>query len=261
VTNEPGLFALLNLSVCAALFVGMLALEEVGWRLGERYRQRTGVDKAANGATEAAVYGLLGLFLAFTFSGAGARFEARHHLVVQEANAIGTAWLRIDVLPAAAQPHMRELFRAYTDARIDRFRRASDSDASGTAITRLVALQQQIWSTAVAAAKESGQMPPFMVLLPALNEMIDITTTREAAGRLHPPIAVFVMVGTLAFIGALFAGYGMAGQPRSRVYTVGFAAVLTMTLFVIIDFEFPRLGFIRVDAADSLLVDVRQSMK
>jgi hypothetical protein len=255
------MFALLNLSLCVALFGGTLALEEVGWRLGERYRRRTGVDKPAKGATEGAVYGLLGLFLAFTFSGAGARFEARHHLVVQEANAIGTAWLRIDVLPAAAQPHMRELFRAYTDARIDRFRRASDAAAAATAIARVGALQQQIWSTAVAAAKEAGQTPPFTVLLPALNEMIDITTTREAAARLHPPIAVFVMIGTLALIGALFAGYGMAGQARNRVYSVGFAAVLMMTLFVIIDFEFPRLGLIRIDAADSLLMDVRQSMK
>jgi hypothetical protein len=255
------MFAFLNLSVCAALFVGMLALQEVGWRLGERHRRQAGADKSASGATETAVYGLLGLFLAFTFSGAGARFEARHHLVVQEANAIGTAWLRIGVLPAAAQPHMRDLFRAYTDARIDRFRRASDAAVGGAALARSLALQQQIWSAAVAAANESGQIPPFTLLLPALNEMIDITTTREAAARLHPPIAVFVMVGTLALIGALFAGYGMAGKARSRVHTIGFAAVLTMALFVIIDFEFPRLGFIRIDSADSLLTDVRQSMK
>ena len=239
----------------------MLALQEVGWRLGERHRRQAGADKTASGATEAAVYGLLGLFLAFTFSGAGARFEARHHLVVQEANAIGTAWLRIDLLPAAAQPHMRDLFRAYTDARIDRFRHASDAAIGGADLSRSVALQQQIWSAAVAAANESGQIPPFSLLLPALNEMIDITTTREAAARLHPPIAVFVMVGTLALIGALFAGYGMAGKARSRVHTIGFAAVLMMALFVIIDFEFPRFGFIRIDAADSLLTDVRQSMK
>jgi hypothetical protein len=255
------MFALLNLSVCAALFVGMLALQEVGWRLGERHRRQTGTDKTASGATEGAVYGLLGLFLAFTFSGAGARFEARHHLVVQEANAIGTAWLRIDLLPEAAQPHMRDLFRAYTDARIERFRRAADAAAAGPAKSKSVALQQQIWSSAVAAANASGQTPPFTVFLPALNEMIDITTTREAATRLHPPVAVFVMVGTLALIGALFAGYGMAGKARSRVHTVGFAAVLTMALFVIVDFEFPRFGFIRIDAADSLLIDVRRSMK
>jgi len=255
------MFAFLNLSVCAALFVGMLALQEVGWRLGERHRRRAGADKSASGATEGAVYGLLGLLLAFTFSGAGARFESRHHLVVQEANAIGTAWLRIDLLPAAAQPHVRELFRAYTDARIDRFGHASDAAVGGAALTQSVALQQQIWSAAVAAANESGQIPPFTLLLPALNEMIDITTTREAAMRLHPPLAVFVMVGTLTLIGALFAGYGMVGKTRSRVHTVGFAAVLTMALFVIVDFEFPRFGFIRIDAADSLLVNVRQSMK
>jgi hypothetical protein len=98
------------------------------------------------------------------------------------------------------------------------------------------------------------------VYLPALNDMIDITTTRAEARRLHPPVAVFVMLGALALLGSLFAGYGMAAAPRSRLQTLGFAAVLTLALFVIIDFEFPRFGLIRIDSADSVLVDVRRSM-
>jgi hypothetical protein len=201
---------------------------------------------------------LLGLLLAFTFSGAGARYEARRHLVVDEANAIGTAWLRLDVLPGSTQPQLRDLFRQYVDARVDSYRTPTgDSGAQAKAL----ALQQEIWSSAVCAAHASGQTPPFTVLLPALNDMIDITTTRQEARRLHPPVAVFVMLGVLALIGALFAGYGMAGTPRSRLHRLGFAAVMTTALFVIVDFEFPRLGLIRIDAADSVLIDVRRSMK
>jgi hypothetical protein len=251
------MFALLNLLVVSVLFGAMLTLQELGRRLGERdLRNQTEGKPRAAGATPAAVYGLLGLFLAFTFSAAGVRFEARRHLVVEEANAIGTAWLRIDLLPDSRQSRMRDLFRQYTDARLDRYRLRSEA-----ARTKYRALQQEIWSTAVAAARESGQIPAFTVLLPALNEMIDITTTRETAISLHTPLVVFVVVTVLALIGSVFAGYEMAGKARHWVHALGFAAVIAMALFVIVDLEYPRLGLIRVDATDSVLYDVRRSMQ
>jgi hypothetical protein len=101
-----------------------------------------------------------------------------------------------------------------------------------------------------------------MLLLPALNSMIDITTTRTMALQTHPPLEVFGMLGFLAVACSLLAGYGMAGnRRRSMLHVVGFAAILTLTVFVILDYEFPRVGLIRLDAADRLLVDVRQSMR
>ena len=101
----------------------------------------------------------------------------------------------------------------------------------------------------------------FGVLLPALNAMFDITTTRTAATRQHPPAVVYAMIGLLAIMAAVLVGYGMAGRTvRSRVHTVGFAVVLATVLYVIIDIEFPRLGFVRVDASDQLLVDLRETM-
>jgi hypothetical protein len=104
-------------------------------------------------------------------------------------------------------------------------------------------------------------VPPFSVFLPALNEMIDITATRETVAQMRTPLAVFLMVATLALIGSLFAGYDLAGKTRYWFHTVGFALVMAMALFVIIDLEFPRLGFIRVDASDSAIYDVRRAMQ
>jgi hypothetical protein len=252
------MFAVLNLAIVGLLFAAMLAMQEVGRRLGLRdHVSGPKGETPGSGAAEGAVYALLGLLIAFTFSGAAGRYEARRQLVVDEANAIGTAWLRIDLLPTAEQPGLRDLFRQYVDARLESYG-VSEGDARATA--RAIELQRRIWSTSVAAAKKAGEVPPYTVLLPALNDMIDITTTRAEARRMHPPVAVFVMLGVLALLGSLFAGYGMAPAPRSRVHTLGFAAVLAMALFVIVDFEFPRFGLIRVDAADSVLVDVRRSM-
>ena len=101
-----------------SLFVGMLVLSEMGRRAGQRRlaRDTEGFAKGT-GAAEAAVFGLLGLLIAFTFSGAAGRFEDRRHLITDEANAIGTAYLRIDLLPTDAQPAMRALFRRYAEVR------------------------------------------------------------------------------------------------------------------------------------------------
>jgi hypothetical protein len=255
------MFAVWDLLIVSALFVAMLAVQEIGRRLGERSRDHVGTQPRTPGATEAAVYGILGLFLAFSFSGAGARFEARRHLAVEEANAIGTAWLRIDLLPTNTQSPMRELFRQYTDARLDRYRLLPDMVAADAAKMKALALQQQIWSGGIAAAKESGQVPPFSVFLPALNAMIDITATRETAMQLRTPFGVFIVLAILSLVGSLFAGYDIASKTRSSVHTLGFAAVIAMALFVIVDLEFPRLGLSRVDALDSVLYDVRRSMQ
>src|SRR6266540_2898434 len=93
------------------LFVGMLVLLEVGRRIGvQRLAKDPEGAKAGFGTIEGAVLALLGLLLAFTVSGAGARFDTRRNLIVEETNAVGTAYLRLDMLPAAAQPALRENF-------------------------------------------------------------------------------------------------------------------------------------------------------
>jgi hypothetical protein len=98
-------------------------------------------------------------------------------------------------------------------------------------------------------------------MLPALNAMIDIATTRLMAVRVHPPLVVFGMLVALTLAGALMAGHAMAAaRTRSWVHALGFAAVMALTIYVIVDFEYPRLGFIRVDSADEVLVDLRKSM-
>jgi hypothetical protein len=243
------------------LFLGMLLFQEAGRRLGER---RLASDpeqaRAGLGAVEGAVFALMGLLIAFSFSGAESRFDERRHLVVQEANAIGTAYLRLDLLPADAQPKMRDLFRRYLDARLEAYRSMPDLSAAMAALTRSFALQGDIWRGTLEASRSEPQAR--ILLVPALNEMFDITTTRTAAFQMHPPPIIFGMLGLVALVCALFAGYAMAGsKSRSLVHSVGFVIILSLTVYVILDLEFPRMGLIRVDAMDQVLADLRESMK
>lgn len=255
VETESTLFAL-------GLFVGMILVLELGRRVGARRRARIMEGGASGvGAVEAAIFALLGLLIAFTFQGASARFDIRRALIVQEANNIGTAWLRIDLLPASAQPGMREYFRQYLDSRLATYRKIPDMVAVKAELDRTTRLQNEIWKASVASQKEGGQAV-VMGLLPALNQMFDIVTTRTMAALTHPPMIVFVMLAFMACAAAFMAGHGMsASKTRSWVHIFGFASILAVTVFVIMDMEYPRLGLIRVDSFDQVLVNLRQSMK
>jgi hypothetical protein len=101
-----------------------------------------------------------------------------------------------------------------------------------------------------------------VLVMPALNQMFDITTVRLAATQMHPPLIVFIMLVGLALASALLSGYQSAGEKSDhRVHEFGFAAIVAFTVYVILDIEYPRLGFIRIDAIDQVLLDVRASMK
>lgn len=257
------LYALIFALLAVGLFAGMLAAVETGRRIGLRRRADDPAEAdAGTSGIEGAVLALLGLLIAFTFSGAMSRFDARRELVVQEANDIGTAWLRIDLLPAEAQPAMRQRFRDYVDARLDFYRLLPDIDAARDAHVRSGRLQGEIWVAAVAACKGSPRAFTGTLVLPALNDMFDVTTTRTMSMWMHPPVVVYVMLFALALASALLAGYAMSrSRARNWLHTVCYALALAAAVYVTFDVEYPRVGLIRIDPIDRALVTVRDTMK
>ena len=258
----PQLFVLQAALVGLGIFAAMVLCQYLGRRLGQRDRRLDPEHEKGIGAAEGAVYGILGLFLAFAFSGATDRFDERRHMIVDESNAIGTAWLRLDLLPEADRPELRALFRAYLDARIETYRKVPDMPAVYAAHARALGLQEKIWSSAVASCGRSPNLAGYNLLLPALNEMFDLASTRVASTKIHPPGVVYGILGILAIVASLFAGYGFAGRRSwSWFHAVGFAAVTAGAIFLSLNLEYPRLGFIRVDAMDQVMIDLRASMK
>jgi hypothetical protein len=255
-------FKLTTLLVALGLLVGMMLCLEAGRRIGVRRREIAGERAASVAPIEGAIFALFGLLIAFTFSSAASRYDTRREQIVAEANAIGTAYLRIDLLPAEAQPALRGLFRTYLQSRIETYRKLPDLDAALAEYQRSVALQGQIWTQSVVAAKSSGSPAVLQLVVSSLNDMIDITTTRLAASRTHLPQVIFVLLAVLALAASLVAGFSTAADARrSWLHTSLFAFVIAASIFVIIDLEYPRLGFIRIDAADRLLLEVLEGMK
>jgi hypothetical protein len=122
-------------------------------------------------------------------------------------------------------------------------------------------LQSEIWALAVSSSREAGTVQAPLLLLPALNTMFDIATTRTEATRLDPPMMIFALLGALTLACSLFAGYDMAIRRHlNLLYSIAFAVVLSVTAYVIIDLEYPRLGLMQVSDSDKVLVDLRRSM-
>jgi len=254
--------ALLFDTLTKVLCIGglMLILLESGRRIGKRsmLRDPEGSHQGLS-PIEAAVFGLMGLIIALTFSGAALRFEQRRMLIVDEANAIGTAYLRVDLLPADAQPSIRRDFRKYLEARIELYHNISNKKMVAELEEKTASLQTIIWKASVKASQKSDNLSASLLLLPALNSMIDICSTRTAVRQVHQPNIIFMIMILMALVSSLIAGYGMAlKKSRSWIHLIGFTLVLLVTIIVIIDLEYPRLGFIRIDALDILLSDLRK---
>ncbi|HEU4418456.1 MAG TPA: DUF4239 domain-containing protein [Planctomycetota bacterium] len=255
-------FVLQNLAVSCGMFLGTLAMIRAGFHYARRRLQAADADGASVNSVDAAVYALLGLLIAFTFAGAAERFNGRRALVVEEANAIGTAYLRLDLLPGQVQPALRDRFRRYLDARLETHTQIASSSAGRAANDQAQKLQGEIWAEARAGSVAASQPSCAMLLLPALNSMFDIAATRVAVHELHPPMTIYGMIIGLTWVSGLLLGHTLAGMKgRHRLHGVIYSAVIAATFFVIMDIEHPREGLIRVDRDDAVLHTVRDSMK
>jgi len=247
------------------LVVALLGCIELGYRVGRKRIAKNPDVVAGVNVIEASVFGLLGLMMAFQFSTAQDRLELRRSLIVQEANSIGTAYLRLDLLPGDAQPALRDLFRRYTDTRIARFELLSQLEfaQSEQKLRETQALQSEIWSKATAAVQADPNPGTRTLVIPPINDMIDTTTTRTIAMMNHVPGAIVALLLLLAMASAMLAGHAMAVRlnGRSVLHAVVFAVVIAATLYVMIDLELPRYGLVRNDDADRALYDTRAGMK
>jgi uncharacterized membrane protein YedE/YeeE len=253
----PLLFAL-------SLLIGMLLLVEIGRRLRIRRRPKESEGEQGGLSTvEGAVFALFGLMMAFTFSGAASRFNEKRMLIAEEVNSIETAYLRLHLLSQRAQPALRELFRRYVDSRLEIYRTLPNMVAAEMEMAKSKKIQEETWAAAVAATSLPDSRPFCdLLLLPAINNMIDISTTRTMALQSHPPRIIYGLLFGLGLVCSLLAGYRMAsGQHRSWLHILGFTVLTVIIVYVMLDIEYPRAGLIRLESADQLLVNLRDSMK
>jgi hypothetical protein len=232
------------------VIVGVLLLvfAEAGYRFGRRFRHRN-PDAASShgGSIQGAVLGLLGLLLGFTFAMAVGRYEARRDLVLREANAIGTAWLRADFLPSPQRGEIKAILRDYTAHRLATVAAAAKDPQRFAAARREVAgFHARLWEGGRSAVAASPS-PVTATLIMSLNEVIDLDASRMAAGRNHVPGAVWLLLLLVAGCGSWASGYGSgAGGPRSTFSQAVFPLLIAVVITLIADIDRPQRGLIGV---------------
>jgi hypothetical protein len=249
-------------ALAGVLFIAFVGLELAGRVVGARRLARNPEGAfEGNAVVEGSLLALLGLLIAFTFSNAQTRYDARRQMIVEEANAIDTAYLRLDLLPLESQGMLRDDFRRYVDARISYYEHLLHRDERRLEHARAAGLQDQIWRDVIDATRDGPDSRAALLLVPAVNQMIDLTTVRDVALTNHTPILIFVLLFLLELACAFFAGLNMAkNKSQNRFHVLAFAATLALTAYAILDLEFPRLGFTNLSHVDALLIQVRATM-
>jgi hypothetical protein len=249
--------------VLALLFLGMVALQIAGHHYALRRQENDPIaGSEGTAAVEAALYALLGLLVAFTFSGAQDRLNARKQLIIEEVQSIGTAYMRFDLVRAEDAAVLREEMREYVDARLAYYHKLLDFSAAREERRRADDLQQRIWNHAVAASAKMGDSRAALLVLQSLNQTFDVALARYAALRTHVPGAIFILLLALTLACAFFAGIGMArrrGRP-STLHMIVFAGIMAVTAYVILNLEFPRAGFVSLHHLDQFLIEQRALM-
>jgi hypothetical protein len=256
----PG-FAPLDLlplwALSLVLFVANLLLNECGFRTGRllgRHAQKE--SDTTVGAVVGAELGLLAFLLAISFGIGASRFDVRRQMVLDEANAIGTTFLRADMLPDAQGASIRRLLRNYADIRLE----ATTGAPIDRILRRSEQIHSQLWSEAVAAAGHDPRSVPAGLFIESLNQVIDLHAARVmAALRSRMPLAVWVVLFAVGLLAFFTMGYqaGLSASSRSPgaiVLALAFGAVI----WLVADLDRPGEGFLRV--SQEPMIDVRKSM-
>jgi len=247
------LFRLEAWQLMLIILVLMIVSTLIGVYAGKRRKKELKLDSTILGS----LFGLLGLLLAFSFSLATSFLGIRREIIIDESNNIGTAILRSDLYSESERQLFRADFKQYIEARIDYF---SNRDIKTVldAQDRSVKIQQQLWSRAMRLSRDSGYYVASMQMIPALNNVIDISSKRYYVDSVHLPEPIIYLLVLLACACAFYVGYTVARKENDWLLVIGFCLLTSMVVFVIFDIDRPRRGLIKLDKINQSIMDLRK---
>jgi hypothetical protein len=259
--NGDHLYQLNEYVVWLLLLMVLAAITEAGYWLGRRAKARLGDEAVASDdhtrEVQTALFAVLGLLLAFTYSMAVSRFDDRKQALTAETTAIQTAYLRTQLLPTALQTSEAALLRHYVDLRLASARPDWYRDAILKNQTH--ALQQQMWAPAAEAAKQDPQSNTLQLFVESLNDLITAQGKRDAARLNHLPGSALYLLFAVSALSLGVLGYRAGlGRGRSLLGTVLLVLLIGTLLVVILDIDHPYQGLITI--SQQSLIDLRRFM-
>lgn len=252
---------LLDAVQIGVIFVALVAITTLaylgGYRIGLWHQARTPDEKEGpTGALVASLLATLAFLVAITMSMASDRFDTRRGLVLEEANAIGTTYLRAGFLPAPNDEAVRTLLREYVPLRIA----PADLATLARSIEQSKEIQDAVWAITEELAPTEGGSETFSLYVSSLNEMIDLHTKRVVAGiyaRVPESVIYFLIIGSTLALVMTGYGAGLTGR-RSLFSALAFVIVFSGVITLIIDLDQSRSGFLQV--SQQALIDLQESL-
>lgn len=235
--------------------------DEAGFRLGRRKRPAVDEDARSQITTiQGAMLGLLGLLLGFTFSMAMSRFELRKQQILEESNAIGTTYLRAQLMPEPTRKEVSNLLHQYVEVRLQFYQAGITGEGFPKALAQTERLQLQLWSRAAAWGDKDPRAVTAGLFLQSLNEVIDLHSKGLTALENHVPEIILVLLYFVALtaIGLIGYGCGLAGR-RNFLVTLVTSVLIVAVIVVIIDLDRPQQGLIKVGLGR--MVELHQSLE
>jgi hypothetical protein len=235
---------LLSTASLRAIGVFLWAAATAAMVLGRLARRRIQVepDRESDSILISSVLGLLALILSFTFALATDRYEARRLLVQEEANAIGTMYLRAQLLEEPHRGEIRRILVRYTQNRVA-LGRAKQGEG-GALLETNDALLREFWTASAAAFPSIRDLDFSSTFYDSANLVVELDATRKSARMAHVPTEVFALLFIYVIVGAGVLGF-FAASPRALRFAGLFLLLLVMFLVVILDIDRPTIGGIR----------------
>src|SRR5262244_2673676 len=233
-----------ELLVALGLIIGVVAAHEIGFWLGSLTRSADEPFDRQIALVRTSTATLVAFLIGFAFSGAASRFIDRQDIIVKEANALGTAYLRADAIAEPQRGEMKAALKEYTADRVTLLSREG-RDQIEPLLAKVRGLHERMWRSAIKATQDNA--PLMAVVLPPINQVIDLHSTHLALARRHLPVPIMSMLLSTAAIGVGLLGFGN-GRVRRRFSLLDsvYGTALVLALFMTIDMDYPGIGFIGV---------------
>lgn len=237
-----------NWPISMGLLALMFAADEVGYRLGRRHRDEPEPSRAVSYALKGSVFALVALLLGFSFSVTSDRHTHRQRQVLAEANAIGTCHLRAGLLGEPARTTIRESLRGYVAARLTHHEQGADPAEERRREREMARALDGVWRGVEEANRTNAEAVRVSQIVPAANDVIDQSGTYLWETRTHLPPAVLALLAVCVVLSGALVGHSSGQLDRRHLgLWVASNVLFVLVLFVVLDFDRPRRGLIRVD--------------
>jgi hypothetical protein len=241
-------------------FIQIYVLNWLGYWLKKRIIKRHPDKNISLGTAEGALMGLMALLLAFTFGMTSTKFETRRQTIIDEANLLNTGLLRCKLFPDSIKKTLLPGFKNYVESRIAYYDAGDDPVKINTALDDGSKYFNGIWNVNALLIKDPNNKSFAEQLVPALINLRNIVITREAGRIATVPTLILAVLLILVFVASFLTGYGLKPGERNPVFSLAFAIMLSIALYLVMELGRPRQGAINLENAEKQIVNLRKNL-